>query len=709
MKLKYNKIAGSLAAVAVTFGLAGCDDYLDITPPSQVTPETYFNTADQLAAYTINYYKGSDVQGGRWNNAFPHFGNGGSAYEFFLDDDQGTDNEGGTNNKFFDGTSKVQVGTSGGAWSFGQINNMNYFFEQVLPKFEANQITGGDELVRHYIGEAYMLRATEYFFKLRALGDFPIITTTLPMDKPVLVEASRRQPRNLVARFILEDMDKAIELLSDGSLTGGRVRITREAALLFKARVALYEATFEKYFAGTPFVPDRSAGWPGAKADYLADFSYDNAAEVKFFLDEALAAAKAVADAHPTLTTNNKKMIGASADADGFPSNPYYDLFACQDPSGRDEAIMYRVYDFDIAGGHSLNQYIKGGRGFTQEFANAFLMDNGLPIYAPNSGYAGDDFVADTKVNRDWRWRLFTKAPGEYCYSDNAEIRIGEAKKNYKKDKEIKAPALTSGGGVQNTTSTGYYKGKGWTINSQWTKGGWDLTAAIIFRSAEAYLIYMEAAWERYGDGLDANAWEYWKRLRTRAGLPADPMITINATDLDKEEEYTHDFGLYSAGKRITSKVLYNIRRERRCELMGEGMRWDDLIRWRALDQLKTKRYFKHGAKIFGPMFDWFKGTTSAPASKLKFDQADPNQNNVSSPSDIEGGFNGDPKYFSLLRVSNRNEWYNSGYTWRMGHYLDPIANSHFLETSVDGSDVSTSPIYQNPYWGTTPQTPCEQ
>ncbi len=44
-----------------------------------------------------------------------------------------------------------------------------------------------------------------------------------------------------------------------------------------------------------------------------------------------------------------------------------------------------------------------------------------------------------------------------------------------------------------------------------------------------------------------------------------------------------------------------------------------------------------------------------------------------------------------------------------MAHYLDPIAESHFLESSVDGSSKETSPIYQNPYWGTEHNTPALQ
>ena len=83
-----------------------------------------------------------------------------------------------------------------------------------------------------FLGEAYFLRAQEYFFRLRKLGDFPIITRSLPDDREVLIEASRRYPRNKVARFIIADLDSAANLLSDGSGIGGRARITRDVALL---------------------------------------------------------------------------------------------------------------------------------------------------------------------------------------------------------------------------------------------------------------------------------------------------------------------------------------------------------------------------------------------------------------------------------------------------------------------------------------------
>ena len=686
-----NKASIFAAALGVAMFAGSCDDYLDITPPSQISPEVYLFTADQLGSYTIKYYKSNDdVDGSRGSNAFPSFGSGASVWsgtEIYMGD-EGTDNESGTNDRFFNGP-RVKVGASGGDWSWGTINDLNYYIRTVLPRYEAGEITGTDEAIRHYIGEGYMLRAIEYFKKLRSLGDFPIVTSTLPLDRNVLIEQSKRRPRNVVARFILADLDSALRYLSDGAQTGGRNRITRDGALIEKARVALYEATFEKYFAGTPFVPDRGAGWPGASMAYNSGFTYDNAQEVEFFLKEALAAAKEVADRHPQLTQNNKALPGRTADK--ATRNPYYDLFASQDLSSYDEAIMYRSYANNKAG-HCFSNHMNKGHGYTQEFANSFLMTNGLPIYASGSNYAGDDWIDNTRTDRDWRWQLFMKAPGDYIYEGNADRRIGVKTGDYK------VPMVYGEGNF--ATSTGYQKSKGWNTNSGFASVGSDLTAAVIYRVAEAYLIYMEAAWEKYGDNLDANAWTYWQRLRERAGLPSDPRVTIAATDLAKEEQTSHDLGLWSAGVKISSPVLYNIRRERRCELISEGMRYDDLIRWRALDQLIDKPVYPHGCKVFGPM------EASFPKNKLKYDKAKDKDNNVSSPTDTEGGFNGDPSYLSLLRISKSNEWYNSGFSWRMAHYLNPIAESHFLESSASGDDIETSPLYQNPYWSTSHDTP---
>ena len=87
---------------------------------------------------------------------------------------------------------------------------------------------------------------------------FLIVTEVLPDETEVLKEESKRQPRNKVARFIIEDLDRAIELMSL-TTDNGKNRLTKNVALLFKSRVALFEATWLKYHKGT----DRVPGGPG--------------------------------------------------------------------------------------------------------------------------------------------------------------------------------------------------------------------------------------------------------------------------------------------------------------------------------------------------------------------------------------------------------------------------------------------------------------
>ena len=233
MKLKYLNICLLSAALA---GFSSCNDYLDREPESSVTPNAYFTAEADLAAYTINLY-----------NFFTCIAPGSYGISTF-GNDNATDNQAATgySSRWVPGEWKVPETTAddqrGNAWNFFQIRDCNYFLDQVLPKYEANAISGSQANIRHYIGEAYLLRAYAYFDKLQSIGDCPIITTCLVDEESSLVEASKRQPSHKVARFILEDLDKAIEFLSQEA-PGGKNRISKDVAYLLRSRVALYEGT----------------------------------------------------------------------------------------------------------------------------------------------------------------------------------------------------------------------------------------------------------------------------------------------------------------------------------------------------------------------------------------------------------------------------------------------------------------------------------
>ena len=669
-KMKYINIAKVLLLSCSLAILPACDDFLDEEPQSEVSPEKYLLNESQLEAYVNKYYadydnwkSDSDDKGGM----IPSFwgSENGSTYK----DDTATDNQQGTNGRYLKDT--WTVGQSGGKWNFTNINALNYYLQTVVPRLENGELTGTESNLKHLVGEGYFLRALEYFFRLQRLGDFPIVKTVLPDEQEALTEASKRSPRNEVARFILSDLDQAISLMNNNVK---KTRLSKNAALLLKSRVALFEATWEKYHAGTALVPN-GTGWPGAGKDYNAGYQFPSGSiekEIEFFLTEAMSAASQVADA-VQLTENNQIIRDQASKG----KNPYYDMFASHDPSGYSEVIMYRGYDLSLNNSHHFNHYLYSGgnTGYTHQFEQVFLMENGLPVYAAGSGYAGDDYIADTKIDRDWRWRLFMKAPKEAKAVDNiATVEyFPEAPRLYVSD-------------AKNATSTGYIQGKGYSLDYNDQLLGKDQTAFVVYRASEAYLNYIEASYLKNGN-IDATADKYWKALRTRAGVDTDYQKTINATDMSKEA--LNGWDAYSHGA-LVDATLYNIRRERRCEFIGEGFRYMDLIRWRALDQLNG--YQLEGAKIFGPMKSIF-------GDNLKYDQADEKNNNVSSPSLSD--------YLRPNQVTSTNQYYNGLYFYE-AHYLDPIAVQHFMITSPDGSTVSQSPIYQNPGWPITAGATCE-
>ena len=669
-KMKYINIAKVLLLSCSLAILPACDDFLDEEPQSEVSPEKYLLNESQLEAYVNKYYadydnwkSDSDDKGGM----IPSFwgSENGSTYK----DDNATDNQQGTNGRYLKDT--WTVGQSGGKWNFTNINALNYYLQTVVPRLENGELTGTESNLKHLVGEGYFLRALEYFFRLQRLGDFPIVKTVLPDEQEALTEASKRSPRNEVARFILSDLDQAISLMNNNVK---KTRLSKNAALLLKSRVALFEATWEKYHGGTALVPN-GTGWPGAGKDYNAGYQFPSGSiekEIEFFLTEAMSAASQVADA-VQLTENNQIIRDQASKG----KNPYYDMFASHDPSGYSEVIMYRGYDLSLNNSHHFNHYLYSGgnTGYTHQFEQVFLMENGLPVYAAGSGYAGDDYIADTKIDRDWRWRLFMKAPKEAKAVDNiATVEyFPEAPRLYVSD-------------AKNATSTGYIQGKGYSLDYNDQLLGKDQTAFVVYRASEAYLNYIEASYLKNGN-IDATADKYWKALRTRAGVDTDYQKTINATDMSKEA--LNGWDAYSHGA-LVDATLYNIRRERRCEFIGEGFRYMDLIRWRALDQLNG--YQLEGAKIFGPMKSIF-------GDNLKYDQADEKNNNVSSPSLSD--------YLRPNQVTSTNQYYNGLYFYE-AHYLDPIAVQHFMITSPDGSTVSQSPIYQNPGWPITAGATCE-
>ena len=663
-----------IGLTAITALSLSCTDFLDRRPVVNPAPEDYFSDESQLLAYIDGCYP-----------IMPSHGDHGDSHVDGWDfgiygDDNGTDNQvsASTPDRFLDGL--WLTSTDGGDWGFGSITDLNLFFQYVLPKYEAGEITGDGERIRHYIGEAYFLRAFEYFNKYQALGDFPIVTKVLPDIESELIEASKRAPRNEVARFIINSLDTAIMYMDGNDL--GTTRISKDAALMLKSRVALYEGTWLKYFAGTPFVP-ANENWPGKQKEYSRDYNYPTGsveAESAYFLQIAMEASKDVADRYVDQLTANTGVLQQDASE---AANLYMDMFGTEDLSTYPEVILWRQYDRTRMTHNAVlcAQEENNGIGLTKGLVDAFVMQNGLPIYADGANYGGDDIIPTylddsentlnldvfhwgCRINRDTRLSLFLKEPGQRNILIENSIGTGQP-----------IEPIPNMAGTTNYF-TGYTMRKGNSYDQIHAVNGGAFTGCIVFRAAEALLNYIEASYELNGN-IDGDADRYWRALRKRAGVEEDYMVTVNATDIHKEA--TGDWGAYSRGTELTDKILYNIRRERRCEFFGEGLRYADLKRWRAMDQMKTTPYHHLAIKGWNSGFE---------LGYIEFTEMS-GKNRMSS-KDL-----GDYMYVYKRRADDAAF---NGWTWKMAHYLSPISINEIRLASETGN-VEASNIYQNPYW----------
>ena len=263
-----------------------------------------------------------------------------------------------------------KVPTSGGL-NFNAIRNLNKFIQENEPKIAEGKISSNSDIINHYMGEAYAIRAMLYFDKLIDYGDYPIVLKELNVDADLAAE-SKRMPKNEVARQILKDFDKAISLLQNN--VSGKLHLTKNAVLTLKSRVALYEGTFEKYHRGTGLVPG-DANWPGKDKPWNQGKTFNQQAEVDFFLDQAMNSAKEVADAVGVSTPNSHQMNPtAKGQYSGW--NKYYDMFASANLTSFPEVLMWRQFNTDINVAHLTSNKLRTGSatGWTRGLVESFLI-----------------------------------------------------------------------------------------------------------------------------------------------------------------------------------------------------------------------------------------------------------------------------------------------------------------------------------------------
>ena len=673
-----NILRGGLPILCLGMTVTSCSDFLDRPPLDQISPDSYYTTADQLGTFTINYYTSIFPNNSGWFAGVATF-------------DDGTDNQasrGGNSGMYLQDQWKVP--TSGGI-GMNAIRNVNKFINESEAKIAAGKVTGTPEQINQYMGEAYFIRAMLYYSKLQDYGDFPIVLKELNIDND-LVEASKRQPRNLVARQILSDMDKAIDKLQVN--VASKVRINKNAALAMKSRMALYEATFEKYHRGTGRVPG-DANWPGKNKEWNKNFTINQDDEVNFFLDQAIDAAKKVCDAVP-LKTQNSHVMNPSAIGQYNGWNAYYDMFASPDLSKYPEVLLWRQFNSNLTPSlaHLTSNKLRGGlsSGWTRGLVESFLMKNGLPIYASGSGYHGDTTVDMAKTDRDERLQLFMFGESDVLGIDQKSIDLANDKlpAGATPLTKILFNAATLFATDQASRDvTGYRQRKFYNYDPAMQLGQTfsDVDGQIIIRVEEAMLNYIEASYLRTGS-LDATATGYWTALRARAGITAPISTTIAATDMSKEADVnrpSYDWAAFSAGHPVDA-TLYSIRRERRSEFAGEGLRNDDLIRWASLDQVKN--YQIEGVNFWDQIYQNPSFVNDKGVSLII---ADGDAKATMSAKTLS-------KYVRPYQIQTTNNILYNGYTFYQAHYLSPFSYQEMQLCSPD-RNAENSNLYQNIYW----------
>lgn len=589
--MKFNISLKVLPLLACGMLMASCNDFLKQEPLTEITPTDYYKDATQLQAVANAFYQ----------TVLPY--HSGAGYGTFAYDN-GTDNQTGS-----DGDSKYKKGSwktsnDNSSWSWNNIRDINYQLNTAQSNYENGLIAGDENKIRQYIGELHFFRAYAYFSLYKSFGDLPIVTEAMPDNEAILVAANKRSPRNEVARFILADLDSAVTYMEPDGWEA-TTRISPAVAHLFASRVALFEGSWLTNFAGTPFVPN-GEGWPGKAKDYNANYQYPTGsveAEAQFFFKKAVDEAAIVGDAYVGKLDKNTGIVPQSLSD----TNPYFYKFGNTDMSAYPEVLLWKAYNKGKGVTDNIEVAVNRGNtytGFTRGMIDAFLMEDGKPTYAHHDGYVYEDTTTYAVVrNRDPRLFIFLKRPGQKNVLQGEDNTIAA-----EQVRPIEPVPQVFTRSFDVTYTTGYAIRKGGTFNQNLAENQAGYTASITFRATEALLNYIEAQYmlDRH---LNAKSISYWKAIREAAGFTgeaADPQTTIAATDMAQElKGYTdgsgtqYDWGAFSAGKALTDPTLYSIRRERRTELMAEGLRWMDLIRWRSLDQLMKQPYQLEGFHLW--------------------------------------------------------------------------------------------------------------
>ena len=427
--------------------------------------------------------------------------------------------------------SSLQGGWSNSTWNF--VYYINTFLERM---HEAQGVS--EAAFAHYEGTARFWRAWNYFELVKTFGGVPWYDHVVRSDSEEDLYKPR-DSREYVMERVLEDLNYACEHCYTSEAWVDNQKINRYIALAIKSRICLFEGTYRKY---------HNLNLDGHDAN--------------FYLDLAAKAALEIIEKGPYKLYQT-----------GHPEKDYLTLFAQKDASP-EEYILAIKFDYAIGARHNASAYTllptQGRPGLTRKFINTYLMDNGT-AFTDKPGWQEMQFIEETD-GRDPRLAQSIRTPGY--------TRIGQTK--------VEGPMF-------DVTVTGYQPVKfvqdptsNSNNNDRVDSSDCDMP---VYRFGEVLLIYAEAKAE-LGTLTQDDLTISINKLRSRAGMPDLDMAKANSNPdwYLSSAEYGYP-NVTGANK----GVILEIRRERTIELLQEGHRFEDLVRWKAgtcIDQAITGMYF---------------------------------------------------------------------------------------------------------------------
>ena len=413
-----------------------------------------------------------------------------------------------------------------GDWNWENIRNLNFFMNRY------QRVVASEADINAQVAVIRFFRALDYFGKIKSYGDVPWYEKDLTDgDQEELFKG--RDSRDFVLGKVIEDLEFAIQWLPEKA-AAGKGALSKDAARTQLSRVCLYYGTFKKYHnvGGTP-----------SSQDLLQ---------------------KAANNALAVMNTGNYAIVQGADNGCGmvsFEGYPMYyqNQFVQEDLDGNKEAILYREYKDGVLMHQTGRQ--DAAPGFSKDFIESFLCKDGKPI-AISDLYQGDETLDIELTNRDPRlYQIVDNVKRPWAVQADGTIELHRSAF----DLTASAPDPSASMSV-----TGYLNTKHLSADpTQWVASSTTYDF-MVYRYAEVLLNYAEAMYE-----LDQMSQDVLDKtinvIRDRVGMPHLTM-SVGFTD-PNWPNYGYE----------VAPLLQEIRRERRIELVAEGFRYDDIIRWKAV------------------------------------------------------------------------------------------------------------------------------